>query len=172
MKRTCMKRIRSKEPSLCLWFFGTNRHSTVFIFAIFLQIFAIFCFQFLFLVRNGEPLFRNQLQYLLIVYTWIWETYISKCYKIFVLVLVRPSVNLCSIYLAEKIRTFKIRFNIKCTGEACICHHFQLFFWDICFVCCLCFVCYRHWAARFCCIFEGLCASQKLPVDFLKLSYM
>lgn len=130
----------------------------------------IFCFQFLFLVRNGEPLFRYQLQYLLIVYTWIWETYISKCYKLFVLVLVRPSVNLCSIYLAEIIRTFKIRFNIKCTGEACICHHYQLFFWDICFVCCLCFVCYRHWAARFCCIFEGLCASHKLPVDFPKLS--
>lgn len=79
----------------------------------------IFCFQFLFLVRNGEPLFRYQLQYLLIVYTWIWETYISKCYKLFVLVLVRPSVNLCSIYLAEIIRTFKVRFSIKCTGEGC-----------------------------------------------------
>lgn len=82
--------------------FEINRHSTMFIFALFLQIFAIFCFQFLYLVRNGEPLFRYLLQYLLIVYTWIWETYISKCYKLCVLVLVRPSVNLCSIYIWQK----------------------------------------------------------------------
>lgn len=122
MKRICMKRICIAVKNLLCAYgsHGTNRHSTVFIFAIFLQIFAIFCLQCFFLVQNGEPLFRYQLQYLLIVFTWIWK-HIKLIVKLFVLVIVFGHLLIYGVSIWQK-----IRFNIKCTGEECICHHFQL----------------------------------------------
>lgn len=117
-------------------------------------------------------MFLYQLQYLQVVFVWIWETFFSNTMTFRTRTHFWSSVNICNIHMAEIFRTFKIRFKMKCTRDSdkptslVISGIVYLLSLSITFIICNCetFALPVTANARKILFFDGLCGSQFLSL--------
>ena len=106
-----MTRIYNKEPSLCLWFFWQLQ-------AFYLIYLAIFVSKFSYWFKIVNPCFvTSKIVYKLslIEFGKHFEQLLRSLYLCPPPLFFCSTVNVCSIHLAEIVRTFKIRFKMQCT---------------------------------------------------------